>query len=59
MNRMTRYDVIPMDWIVDGEDYARTAAVLVPDGETLTDAEKEIVKKYDLIVRKDNEAMGC
>ena len=59
MNRMTRYDVIPMDWIVDGEDYARTEAVLVPDGDTLTDAEKEIVKKYDLIVRKDNEAMGC
>ena len=50
MDRMTRYDVIPMDWIVDGEDYARTEAVLVPDGETLTDAEKETVERYQLQV---------
>ena len=50
MDRMTRYDVIPLEWIVDEEDYARAAAVLVPEGETLTDTEKETVERYQLKV---------
>ena len=49
-SNMTRYDVIPLEWIVDEEDYARAAAVLVPEGETLTDMEKETAERYQLKV---------